>query len=189
MSLSCPRRAAYKRTVPDSRIWTIGHSTRTLDDFVAMLRAHAIQRLVDVRTVPGSRRHPHFGGEALAAALAGIGLEYQHVPALGGLRKARSDSTNLGWKHASFRGYADHMQTPAFAGALEDLERSGATATVLMCAEAVWWRCHRQLIADALVARGHEVLHIMSNRKAEPHRLTAFARVIDRRVDYPGLLG
>ena len=114
-------------------------------------------------------------------------MAYQHAPGLGGLRKARPDSINLGWKHAGFRGYADHMVTPAFASALQELEASAMEPTVVMCAEAVWWRCHRQLIADALVARGHEVLHIMSARKAEPHRLTAFARVVDGRVQYPGL--
>ena len=170
-------------------VYTIGHSTRTLDAFVALLHAHQISQLADVRTVPKSRRHPHFAGEALARTLPEAGIAYRHFAALGGLRKPRKDSRNTGWRHESFRGYADHMQTPAFQRALDDLIAwSGAQPTVVMCAEAVWWQCHRQLIADALVARAVEVRHIMSPGPAPPHALTAFARVDDGRVTYPGLV-
>ena len=183
-------------------IFTIGHSTRTLDDFLALLRAHGVNQLADVRTVPASRRHPHFAGDALARSLRQAGIAYRHVPALGGLRKPRRDSRNTGWRHESFRGYADHMETAAFQSALEDLIRwsdsgdpekvalheVGLTTTAIMCAEAVWWQCHRQLIADALVARGIDVRHIMSATSAPPHALTSFARIDEGRVTYPGLL-
>jgi uncharacterized protein (DUF488 family) len=170
-------------------IYTIGHSTRTLDDFLALLHAHQISQLADVRTVPKSRRHPHFAGEALARTLPEAGIAYRHLAALGGLRKPRKDSRNTAWRHESFRGYADHMETAAFQRALEDLIAwSGAQPTVVMCAEAVWWQCHRQLIADALVARAVEVRHIMSPRSAPLHALTAFGHVHDGRVTYPGLL-
>lgn len=170
-------------------IYTIGHSTRTLDAFLALLHAHQISQLADVRTVPKSRRHPHFAGEALAQTLPAAGIAYRHVAALGGLRKPRKDSRNTAWRHESFRGYADHMETPAFQRALDELIGwSGAQPTVVMCAEAVWWQCHRQLIADALVARAVEVRHIMSAGAAPLHTLTAFARVDDGRVTYPGLV-
>ena len=188
-------------------VFTVGHSTRTLDDFVSLLRAHGVAQLADVRTVPKSRRHPHFAGDALARSLPEAGIAYRHFAALGGLRKPRRDSRNMGWRHESFRGYADHMETPAFQTALDDLLAWSAegdaesaalrerdvgrlfqgrhAATAIMCAEAVWWRCHRQLIADALVARGVGVWHIMSAVSAPPHALTSFARVDDGRVTYP----
>jgi uncharacterized protein (DUF488 family) len=188
-------------------IYTIGHSTRPLDEFLSLLRTHQIGRLADVRTVPRSRRHPHFAGTALAASLATVGIEYRHYGALGGLRKPRADSTNTGWRNESFRGYADYMQTAAFAQGLNELldwqresdvyasARSNQTANedpepriVIMCAESVWWRCHRQLIADALVARAVDVAHIMSASAATLHTLTAFARLSDGRVSYPGLV-
>ena len=170
-------------------IYTIGHSTRSLDDFVALLRAHRIGQLADVRTVPKSRRHPHFAGEPLARSLPEANVAYRHFAALGGLRKPRKDSRNTAWRHESFRGYADHMETPAFQGALDDLMAwSGAAPTVVMCAEAVWWQCHRQLIADALVARAVEVRHIMSVGPAPLHTLTAFAHTDDGRLTYPGLV-
>jgi uncharacterized protein (DUF488 family) len=173
-------------------IWTIGHSTRSADDFVRLLQVHAVTGLADVRTIPKSRRHPHFGREALTARLASEGVEYRHFPDLGGLRKPRRDSSNTGWKNASFRGYADHMQTAEFALAVDDLLEFGARAQVaIMCAEAVWWQCHRMLLSDALVARGVEVRHIMSDRGssgAQPHRLTPFARISSGEVFYPGLI-
>ena len=170
-------------------IYTIGHSTRTLDAFLALLHAHQISQLADVRTVPKSRRHPHFAGEALAQTLPQAGIAYRHIAALGGLRKPRKDSRNTAWRHESFRGYADHMETPAFQRALDDvIAWSDAQPPVVMCAEAVWWQCHRQLIADALVARNVEVRHIMSAGAAPLHALTAFARVDDGRVSYPGLV-
>ena len=170
-------------------IYTIGHSTRTLDEFVALLRAHAITQLADVRTVPKSRRHPHFAGEALARSLPDAGIAYRHFAGLGGLRKPRRDSRNTAWRHDSFRGYADHMETAVFEGGLTELIAwGGSQPTAVMCAEAVWWQCHRQLIADALVARAVEVRHILSAAAPARHTLTAFARVADGRVTYPGLL-
>jgi uncharacterized protein (DUF488 family) len=170
-------------------LFTIGHSTRALDDFVALLRAHGVAQLADVRTVPKSRRHPHFAQESLARTLPDAGVVYRHFPALGGLRKPRPDSVNTAWRVAGFRGYADHMQTPAFADAVAELAAwADAATTAIMCAEAVWWQCHRQLIADALVARGIEVRHIMSAGSAPAHTLTDFARLDGTRITYPGLL-
>ena len=170
-------------------VYTIGHSTRALDEFVRLLRTHGITQLADVRTIPKSRRHPHFAGEALAQSLPAAGIAYRHLPGLGGLRKPSRDSANGGWRHASFRGYADYMQTPAFAAALDGLmEWAKEGATAVMCAEAVWWQCHRQLIADALLARGVEVRHIVSDKPAAAHALTSFARVDGERVSYPGLI-
>ncbi len=148
-----------------------------------------MSQLADVRTVPKSRRHPHFAGESLAQTLPASGIAYRHLPGLGGLRKPRADSGNTAWKHESFRGYADHMQGAEFQAALAELVRwAGAAPTAIMCAEAVWWQCHRQLIADALTASGIEVRHIMRAGAAPVHRLTAFARVDHGRVTYPGLL-
>ena len=150
-----------------------------------MLRAQGVETLVDVRTVPRSRHNPQFGKEALAPALAQAGIAYLHLPALGGLRRPRPDSPNMGWRNASFRGYADYMGTPAFAAALEQLIALGArTRAAIMCAEAVPWRCHRSLIADALTARGIQVEHILNNRLS-PHKLTPFARVEGSQVSYP----
>jgi uncharacterized protein (DUF488 family) len=170
-------------------VYTIGHSTRSFDEIAALLRAHGVTQVADVRTVPRSRRHPHFSREALARALLEAGVAYRHFAQLGGLRKPRADSPNVGWRHSGFRGYADHMDTPAFIEALDALvawAHGGSTA--VMCAEAVWWQCHRQLIADALLARGHEVRHIMSARSAPPHEMTAFACVENGRVRYTGLV-
>jgi uncharacterized protein (DUF488 family) len=175
--------------VSETTIWTIGHSTRTIDEFLGLLEAHSIQQVVDVRTVPRSGRHPHFNSDSLARSLQESGRAYQHHPDLGGLRKPSPHSSNLGWKHESFRGYADYMQTARFRDALAALEGLAGSPTAIMCAEAVWWRCHRQLIADALVAGGHRVLHILGARPAESHTLTSFARVVDGKVDYPGLPG
>jgi uncharacterized protein (DUF488 family) len=170
-------------------IYTIGHSTRSLDDFVGLLQQHGVVQIADVRTVPKSRRHPHFAGDALSKSLPEAGISYRHVPGLGGLRKPAPDSNNSGWRHPSFRGYADYMQTPAFEAALNGLiQWSGERSTAVMCAEAVWWQCHRQLIADALVARGIEARHIMSAKAADAHALTSFARVDGTRVTYPGLI-
>ena len=154
-----------------------------------MLRAHGVTQLADIRTIPKSRRHPHFAGAALSDSLPGAGISYRHFAGLGGLRKPAPDSANSGWRHAGFRGYADYMQTPAFEAALADLMAwSSAAPTAVMCAEAVWWQCHRQLVADALVARGVEVRHITSARAAAVHTLTSFARVDEGRVTYPGLV-
>ena len=170
-------------------VYTIGHSTRPIEEFVALLQAHGVTRLADVRTIPKSRRHPHFAQKALSVSLPVVGISYRHFPGLGGLRKAAPDSANGGWRHAGFRGYADYMQTPAFSAALADLlEWSRDATTAVMCAEAVWWQCHRQLIADALVARGVAVRHITSPKAAAAHTLTSFARVDGERVSYPGLV-
>lgn len=170
-------------------LFTIGHSTRTFDEFLTLLRAHGVDAIADVRTVPRSRRHPHFAREALEPALEGYGIGYRHFPGLGGLRKPRRDSRNGGWRHPSFRGYADHMGTAEFASALDALSTWATGRSVaVMCAEAVWWRCHRQLIADAMVARGFVVRHIMSADEAPEHRLTAFARIDGTSVYYPGLV-
>lgn len=174
---------------PPSRIYTIGHSTRSADEFLNLLRAHDIRKLADVRTVPRSARHPHFGLEALAPWLATNGITYRHFPALGGLRKPRHDSPNTAWQQPGFRGYADHMQTPGFAAALSELVLfAAAEDTAAMCAEAVWWRCHRRLLSDALAARGIEVLHIISASPPKPHSLSEFARQTGDGVIYPGLI-
>jgi uncharacterized protein (DUF488 family) len=170
-------------------LFTIGHSTRPFDEFLALLRAHGVVQVADVRTVPKSRRHPQFAREALERALPEAGVSYRHFADLGGLRKPQADSRNTAWRHDSFRGYADHMETAAFERGVEELMAWSASGpTTIMCAEAVWWRCHRQLIADALVARGVEVRHIMSAGSAPAHSLTSFARVDGGRVNYPGLI-
>ena len=172
-------------------IYTIGHSTRSQAEFFSLLKAHDVVRLADVRTVPQSRRFPHFGQEALAAAANREGIEYRHFRDLGGLRKARPDSTNTAWQHGGFRGYADYMESTAFERALDELvewAHDPLHGTAVMCAEAVWWRCHRQLIADALCARGIDVAHVVGKGPASPHRLTSFARVTGGRVRYPGLI-
>jgi len=170
-------------------IYTIGHSTRAIDELIAFLAAHGVTQLADVRTVPKSRRHPHFSKEALSASLPAAGIAYRHVAALGGLRKPRADSTNSAWRHEGFRGYADYMETPAFERAVDELVAwAEAAPTAVMCAEAVWWQCHRRLLADALLARAIEVRHIMAPASAAPHELTEFARIQGARVRYPGLL-
>jgi uncharacterized protein (DUF488 family) len=165
---------------------TIGHSNRPLPEFLEMLQAHQVELLVDVRTVPRSRFNPQFNHDALPASLAAVGIAYEHMPGLGGLRHPRRDSPNTGWRNLSFRGYADYMQTPEFPSnlqALQDLEAGRRVA--IMCAEAVPWRCHRSLIADALITRGVAAVHIMSATKANPHQLTSFARVEGTRITYP----
>jgi uncharacterized protein (DUF488 family) len=170
-------------------VYTIGHSTRALDEFIALLHAHGVNQLADVRTIPKSRRHPHFAKDALSESLPAAGISYRHSPGLGGLRKPVPDSPNGGWRHPGFRGYADYMQTPAFVDALTHLiDWASEAPTAVMCAEAVWWQCHRQLIADALLARGIEVRHITTAKAAAGHTLTSFARVDGLRVTYPGLV-
>ena len=157
-------------------LWTVGHSTRPIDEFIDFMRAHEIRLLVDVRTIPRSRHNPQFNTDSLAESLKQAGLRSVHMPTLGGLRKTRKDSINDGWRNASFRGYADYMQTEEFRKALDALMAFGRQEkTTVMCAEAVPWRCHRSLIADALVSRGWDVRHIMSPEKATQHALTSFA--------------
>ena len=166
---------------------TIGHSNRPLPEFLELLKAHGVELLVDVRTVPKSRHNPQFNRELLPPALAGENIRYEHMPGLGGLRHARKDSPNSAWKNLSFRGYADYMQTPEFARGIEELLRiDSLSPAAIMCAEAVPWRCHRSLIADALTARGIPVWHILGEHREEPHRVTSFALVEGSRVTYPG---
>lgn len=173
--------------MPVTTIHTVGHSTLPLEDFIALLKAHGVRKLVDVRTVPKSRHNPQFGQDSLAPGLREAGLTYRHVAALGGLRHSRKDSVNTAWRNKSFRGYADYMQTPEFAEAVDDLAERGHTNDLaIMCAEAVPWRCHRSLISDALLVRGVEVLDIMSPASAKPHTMTSFALVRGKIITYPG---
>lgn len=169
------------------RIHTIGHSTRTLDELLGLLRGAGVAILADIRTIPRSRRNPQFDGASLAATLGARGLRYAHLARLGGLRRARKDSPNTAWRNASFRGFADYMGTPDFEAGLAELHALAAQGSVaLMCAEAVPWRCHRSLVADALTARGAEVLHVTGGSRAHPHRVTPFAKIDGTRVTYPG---
>ena len=167
-------------------LFTIGHSTRPLDEFVGLLQANKVALVADVRTAPGSRRLPHFAKAVLAAELPLDGIEYVHLPELGGLRKSKSDSINTGWRSVSFRGYADYMQTDAFEAGLEQLMALAERHTLaIMCAEAVPWRCHRSLIADALTAREVEVLEIIGRGQPRLHSMTPFARVRAGQICYP----
>lgn len=167
-------------------IFTVGHSTRSFEELVALLRAYGVERLVDVRRIPRSRHNPQFNRETLGTALRHRRINYRHMKALSGLRHASPNSINTGWRNASFRGFADYMQTPAFQEALERLvELAGQKPTAIMCAEAVPWRCHRSLIADALVARGCEVRDIASATSARPHVLNPMARVRGKQITYP----
>jgi uncharacterized protein (DUF488 family) len=170
-----------------ARVLAIGHSTRSIEELVTLLEACGVKTLADVRTIPRSRAHPQFEGPALARRLDAARIRYVHVPSLGGLRHARKGATeNAAWRNASFRGYADHMQTPEFEEGLcqlRALARDGPVA--VMCAEAVPWRCHRSLLADALLARGVLVEHITGRGRTRPHRLTPFARISGRKVTYP----
>jgi uncharacterized protein (DUF488 family) len=169
-----------------SAIYTVGHSTRSADDFVALLAAHDIRRLVDVRTIPRSRHNPQFNSDRLPKTLQNVGIEYAHMPALGGLRRPSPHSVNSGWRNDSFRGYADYMQTEAFSSALDELIALASSApTAIMCAEAVPWRCHRSLIADALVVRGIEAFEIVSTTRTTPHTLTPFLRIDGNSLTYP----
>jgi len=167
-------------------VYTIGHSTRPLPEFIRMLQEHGVGLVADVRTVPRSRHNPQFNKETLPQDLALAGLGYVHLPGLGGLRKTKPDSPNQGWRSPAFRGFADYMQTPEFEAQLAGLlELARQQPVSLMCAEAVPWRCHRSLIADALTVRGVRVEHIMGFNKSQPHRLTQFARVAGVRLSYP----
>ncbi|MCL4182043.1 MAG: DUF488 domain-containing protein [Burkholderiaceae bacterium] len=180
------RRRADGSHWPDGAIFTIGHSTLTGDQFIALLKTHDIERLADIRTVPRSRRNPQFNADTLAPNLAVEHIEYVPMPGLGGLRHARKDSLNTGWRNESFRGYADYMQSPAFSDALEALIRLGREKrTAIMCAEAVPWRCHRSLVADALNVRGVPVVEILSAGSHRMHELTPFARIDGTSITYP----
>ena len=168
------------------RIWTIGHSTRAIDEFITLLKENGIKLLVDVRAFPSSKRYPQFNKAALAGSLNANGIRYEHFPELGGKRKSKLDSRNTAWRNASFRGYADYMETKEFQKGIERLldvaAESGASA--IMCAEAVWWRCHRSLISDYLKARGMEVLHVLGANKVEPHPYTSAARIVNGELSY-----
>jgi uncharacterized protein (DUF488 family) len=174
------------RAEPSPIVLTIGHSTRAIEEFIGLLQAHAVSRVVDVRTVPRSRHNPQFNKDSLPEPLKKAGLGYVHMPGLGGLRHAKRDSPNLGWRNASFRGYADYMQTPEFAESLEELIQLASQGRIaLMCAEAVPWRCHRSLIADALTVRGIRTEDIMSPTRRQIHTLTPFAKVRGTEITYP----
>ena len=171
-------------------IWTVGHSTRSIEEFNQILNSHKIKTLVDVRTFPGSRRYPQFNKAELAESLEKIGIQYVHQPKLGGRRKARPDSKNTAWNNQSFRGYADHMETPEFQQGIDELLKlARLQSTTVMCAEAVWWRCHRSLISDYLKAAGLKVVHILGEKKTEEHPYTPVARIVEGRLSYEGLLG
>lgn len=180
-----------KRRIPPSAsglrpVFTIGHSTLSLEDLIELLKVQRVTMVVDVRTVPRSRHNPQFNRESLPEALETAGIKYRHMPGLGGLRRPVADSPNLGWRNASFRGFADYMQTPDFERNLEDLIRvAEKESVVLMCAEAVPWRCHRSLIADALAVRGIPVEHILGANSRRMHSLTAWAHVVGGKVLYP----
>ncbi len=169
-------------------IWTVGHSNRDEEAFLDLLGGDRIERIADVRRFPGSRRQPHFSQEALRDSLASRGMRYEHLPALGGRRGSPApDSPNTGWRVASFAAYADYMATTGFLEGLERLERLAAECpTAMMCSEAVPWRCHRRLIADALLVRGWAVLDIIGTGRVTPRPLTVFARVSDGGLTYPG---
>jgi uncharacterized protein (DUF488 family) len=178
-------------TVPDeaTRIWTVGHSTRSAAEFNEILTAHHINALVDVRSFPGSRRYPQFNKQQLAASLPANGIAYFHLPELGGRRRARKDSPNTAWKNEAFRGYADYMASEQFQHGIERLlEIAGERSAAVMCAEALWWRCHRSLISDFLKARGLEVIHIIDATHDQRHPYTSAARIVDGELSYAGLL-
>lgn len=169
----------------DFRIWTIGHSTRTEAEFLDLLSEHEIEAVADVRRYPGSRRVPQFGSAALETSLPAAGIEYLWLPELGGRRNPAADSPNTGWRSAAFRGYADYMQTEAFAEGLATLvNMSCGLRTTIMCAEAVWWRCHRGLIADVLLWQGFEVTHILGPRSHTLHPYSPAARLVDGQLSY-----
>jgi len=170
-------------------VWTVGHSTRSGEEFGQILLVHEIQVLIDVRSFPGSRRYPQFNRETLSESLAKLGIEYKHAPRLGGRRTPRKDSHNTAWKNASFRAYADHTETDEFRNGVEELlELADDSRVAVMCAEAVWWRCHRSLISDYLKAKGHTVIHILDENKTEEHPFTSAARIVDGELSYRGLI-
>jgi uncharacterized protein (DUF488 family) len=172
---------------PEGAIFTLGHSTLPIERFVAVLQTYGIERLADIRTIPRSRHNPQFNDTALASSVTAQHVEYVHIKALGGLRRACKDSPNTGWRNESFRGFADYMQTEEFENALEALIRMGKEKRLaIMCAEAIPWRCHRSLVADALTARGDEVYDIMGPDRASLRALTPWAHVDGHRVTYPG---
>jgi uncharacterized protein (DUF488 family) len=182
------KRAAIppRNSSPKLTVFTVGHSTRSIEEFLSILDAHGVERLVDVRTVPKSRRVPHFNSDPLATSLRKRGIDYVHLANLGGLRRAKKDSANLGWRNASFRGYADYMATGEFRSGLGHLlQLATEKRTAIMCAEAVPWRCHRSLIGDALLVRGVDVEDILSATSRREHQLTSFAKIDGVDISYP----
>ena len=170
------------------RIWTVGHSTRSAEEFNEILAAHQIEALVDIRSFPGSRRYPQFNKQQLATSLTANGVAYFHLLELGGRRPARKDSMNTAWKNASFRGYADHMESDEFRQGIEGLlQIAGESRAAIMCAEALWWRCHRSLVSDFLKAHGVEVIHILDATHEQQHPYTSAARIVDGELTYAGL--
>ena len=169
-------------------IWTVGHSTRPIEEFIESLRSFEIKVLADVRSYPGSQRYPQFNKENLKPSLTEAAIDYQHFPELGGRRRARPDSLNMAWRNESFRGYADYLETEDFRdGIVRLLEIARVSRTAVMCSEAVWWRCHRSLISDYLKAKGIEVNHIMRTGKSEPHPFTSAARIVNGELSYRGV--
>lgn len=172
-----------KASLPE--IWTVGHSTHSIEDFLALLRENKIDAIADVRRFPGSRRHPQFGQAQFESALTKADIRYFHLPELGGRRSTRADSPNTVWRNAAFRGYADYMMTDEFEAGMEKLLKIATKyRTAIMCAELLWWRCHRSLIADCLKARGHEVWNIMATGKTEHHPFTSAARIVEGKLSY-----
>ncbi|HXL57233.1 MAG TPA: DUF488 domain-containing protein [Chitinophagaceae bacterium] len=171
--------------IKQKNIWTIGHSTRTIDHFISMLHSFNIESVADIRSFPGSRRYPHFNKEALTISLPANGIKYIHLKDLGGRRPAKPDSINTGWRNAAFRGFADYMQTDDFKKGIEQLEEIAATKrTAYMCSEAIWWRCHRSLVSDYLKLEGWTVYHIMEIGKAEEHNYTTPAKIVNGKLSY-----
>jgi uncharacterized protein (DUF488 family) len=176
----------YYESVAICTLYTIGHSTHSIEEFLALLKGHGVEQIADVRSIPKSRHCPQFNSEVLGGSLRAGGIGYALIKALGGRRHSRKNSINTGWRNASFRGYADYMATPAFGAGLDELSAiAGKCPTAIMCAEAVPWRCHRSLIADAMMLRGWEVLEIVGAQPAKPHKLTPFLQVVDGRLTYP----
>jgi len=170
-------------------VWTIGHSTLAIEDFLRLLQTSEIRRLADVRSFPGSRRYPQFNKDNLQSSLAANQIEYVHLPELGGRRRARPDSINMSWRNESFRGYADYMETHGFElGISKLLDLAAQRRTAIMCAESLWWRCHRSLISDYLKVKGIEVVHIIAGGKSEPHPYTSAATIVDGELSYRGIL-
>ena len=171
------------------QLWTIGHSTRAAEEFGRLLLAHHIKTLVDVRSFPGSRRYPQFNKTTLSEFVRTLGIRYEHEPRLGGRRQPKAKSHNTAWKNASFRAYADYMETEEFKEGIRDLITiARQESTAIMCAESLWWRCHRSLIADYLKAEGATVIHILAEQKTEVHPFTSAARIVDGKLSYRGLL-
>lgn len=173
----------------ESTVWTVGHSTHTAEEFNKILTANGIESLVDVRSFPGSRRYPQFNKQELAESLSAVGIDYYHLPNLGGRRRPLPNSRNNAWRNSSFRAYADHMESEEFKGGIEQLLMiAEAKRTAIMCAEALWWRCHRGLIADYLKAHGALVLHIMNETHQEPHPYTSAAKILNGELSYEGMV-